>query len=304
MRSLFPTASILSLALLSAFGCGDSVTGGGGSTSSSSTASSTASSSSSKPLVCSSAKPAWSGTGANASVPTSTVYVFRNNMWNPSAAGVGTQSMWYQAESCWGIDATHQDLAPKGTVKGYPDMLRGWAIGRAGFQRDCGLPIQVSALTKAKIRWKMEAPTSGRTWALWDIYFHDTATPGAGVATMNLMIQQRIVDSDGWMQQDSGTWPKQTLGGYTFREKLETGTTVSSSRNRVQLYIDQVSGSVLGADDMTLDLKTVIDHYVTQGSIKSTDYLTSIQAGWEIVSGGTYKTDDFWTALQNEPDGT
>jgi hypothetical protein len=35
----------------------------------------------------------------------------------------------------------------------------------------------------------------------------------------------------------------------------------------------------------------------------STDYLTSIQAGYEIVSGGSFRTDEFWTAVQDEPDG-
>jgi hypothetical protein len=34
----------------------------------------------------------------------------------------------------------------------------------------------------------------------------------------------------------------------------------------------------------------------------TTDYLTSIQAGWEIIQGGQFTTRDFWTAVQDEPD--
>jgi hypothetical protein len=231
-----------------------------------------------------------------------TPYVIRNNMWNNSAAGAGTQTLWATSSRCWGVDSMHQDLAPKGTVKSYPNIARGWVVSQAGFSNpNHGLAIQVSALTKAKIRWSMTAPTTGRTWALWDIYFHENTSPGSGLAPVNLMIQQRIVDSDGWMQQDSGSWPKVTIAGYTFREKRETSS-VSSTRNRIQLYIDVVAGAVLGVDDMTLDLKAVIDHYVGEGPIKSTDYLTSIQAGWEIVSGGTYQTNEYWTAVQNEPE--
>jgi hypothetical protein len=230
-------------------------------------------------------------------------YTVRNNFWNQGTSGAGTQTLWANSERCWGVDSNHSDSAPKGTVKGYPDVQRGWGVGAAGFPNSQhGLAIQVSQLTKAKIRWSMQAPSSGRTWALWDIYFHENANPGSGLAPVNLMIQQRIVDSDGWMQQDSAGWPKVTIAGITFREKRETST-VSSTRNRIQLYIDNASGNVLGLDDMKLDLKAVIDHYVQENLIRSSDYLTSIQAGFEIVSGGTYQTNEFWTAVQSEPDG-
>jgi len=228
-------------------------------------------------------------------------YVLRNNVWNQTAAGAGAQTLWVNSTRCWGADASHTDAAPKGTVKSYVDIARGWTISTPGFANPAhGLAIRVSDLRRANIHWKMVAPTTGRTWALWDIYFHETNNPGADRAPMNLMIQQRIVDSDGWMQSDSNPWPRVMIGGYSFREKRETST-VSSTRNRVQLYVDQSAGAVLGVDSMTLDLKAVIDYYVAQGQIKATDYLTSIQAGWEIVSGGTYETKDFWTAVQDEP---
>jgi hypothetical protein len=78
---------------------------------------------------------------------------------------------------------------------------------------------------------------------------------------------------------------------------------VSSTRTRIQLYVDQENGNVLGRDDMTLDLKAVVDHYVQANLIRASDYLTSIQAGYEIVSGGAYQTSEFWTAVQGEGDG-
>ncbi len=229
-------------------------------------------------------------------------YFVRNNFWNNDAAGAGSQTLWAGASHCWGVNAAHSDVDPKGTVKSYPDIARGWVVGTDGYTNpNHGLAIQVSALTKAKIRWKMQAPATGRTWALWDIYFHDSASPSGARAPVNLMIQQRIVDSDHWMQDDSSSWPKVSIAGYDFREFTE-GASVSSTRSRVMLYVDGENGDVLGVDDMTLDLKAVIDHYVQAGKILSSDYLTSIQAGWEIVSGGAYQTDDFWTAVQDEPE--
>lgn len=227
-------------------------------------------------------------------------YSLRNNFWNQGANGAGQQTLWGTSSRCWGVHAKHTDAEPKGSVKGYPDIARGWTLGNQNGAN--GLAVQVSSLTKATLRWKMTAPTTGRAWALWDIYFHESksASTGSTLAPVNLMIQQRIVDTSGWMMQDSGSWNKVNIGGIPFREKLETGSTVSSTRNRIQLYVNSANGNVLGKDDMLIDLKAIVDHYVDGGQIKSGDWLTSIQAGYEIVEGGDFTTNDFWTALNDE----
>ena len=232
----------------------------------------------------------------------------RKNFWNARATGSGTLTLWAVDSRCWGVDATSQDTVNPGTVKSYPDMARGWVVGTAGFQNpNSGLPIQVSALTKAKLRWKMSVSgTPVRHYALWDIYFHESATPGRGTAPVNLMIKQRVVDPDHYEQDtESGgeTAVTHTFSGITFRENKATGLK-SGSRIVIELFATPVSGSDMGIDDMTLDLKEVVDYYVKDGSILSTDYLTSIQTGWEIVAGGTFVTNDFWTALQDEPEPT
>jgi hypothetical protein len=232
----------------------------------------------------------------------------RKNFWNARAAGSGTLTLWAVDSRCWGVDATSEDMVNPGTVKSYPDMARGWVVGTAGFQNpNSGLPIQVSALKKAKIRWKMSVSgTPLRHYALWDIYFHESAMPGRGTAPVNLMIKQRVVDPDHYEQDtESGgeSAVTHTFSGITFRENKNTGLK-SGSRIVVELFATPVNGDDMGVDDMTLDLKEVIDFYVKDGSILSTDYLTSIQTGWEIVAGGTFVTTDFWTALQDEPEPT
>ena len=130
--------------------------------------------------------------------------------------------------------------------------------------------------------------------------------PDKGAAPVNLMIKQRVVDPSHYEQdKESGgaTAVTQTFGGITFRENKNTGLK-SGTRIVVELFATPVNGADMGVDDMTLDLKEVIDHYVADGSILATDYLTSIQAGWEVVAGGTFVTNDFWTALQDEPEPT
>ena len=232
----------------------------------------------------------------------------RKNFWNNMATGAGSLTLWAASSRCWGVDATSDDSVKAGTVKSYPDMARGWVVGTAGFQnKNSGLPIQVKDLKKAKIRWNMSISGSPlRHYALWDIYFHETADPGRGTAPVNLMIKQRVVDPSNYEQdKESGgaTAVTHTFSGITFRENKNTGLK-SGSRIVVELFALPVNGVDMGVDDMTLDLKEVIDFYVQDGSILTTDYLTSIQTGWEICAGGTFVTRDFWTALQDEPDPT
>jgi hypothetical protein len=232
----------------------------------------------------------------------------RKNFWNSKVTGAGTLTLWAASSRCWGVDATSDDSVNPGTVKSYPDMARGWVVGTAGFQNpNSALPIQVKDLKKAKIRWKMTVSGSPlRHYALWDIYFHESATPGRGTAPVNLMIKQRVVDPSNYEQDtESGgdSAVTHTFGGITFRENKNSGLK-SGSRIVIELFATPVSGPDMGIDDMTLDLKEVIDFYVQDGSILATDYLTSIQTGWEVLAGGTFVTNDYWTALQDEPDPT
>jgi hypothetical protein len=232
----------------------------------------------------------------------------RKNFWNNMATGAGSLTLWAANSRCWGVNATADDSVQPGTVKSYPDMARGWVIGTAGFQNpNSGLPIQVKDLTNAKIHWNMTITGSPlRQYALWDIYFHETANPGAGTAPVNLMIKQRVMDPSNYEQnkESAGTTAvTHTFSGITFRENKNTGLK-SGSRIVIELFATPVNGVDMGVDDMTLDLKEVIDYYVQDGSILTTDYLTSIQTGWEICAGGTFTTHDYWTVLQNETEPT
>jgi hypothetical protein len=198
--------------------------------------------------------------------------------------------------------------------------MRGWGI-HDDPTPNSGLPLRVSEIRSGKIRWKMKASNSGRMWGLWDIYFHESANaPGKDAqgnqaeASVNLMIQQYIVeDQDRWMIKDSEGWKRVTIGPYTYRHRptnpsgseQERGDVAnpSWSRNQIKLYVDDLNGNTLGKQDMTIDLKEMIDWAIQEGSLKQTDYLVGIQAGWEIVAGGTYVTEDFWTSINGEPEG-
>jgi hypothetical protein len=258
----------------------------------------------STPVACSSSKAVWQSC-SNWDARTYGKYWVRNNIWGEGSWGAGSQCMWAVNESCWGLTATHSN--GNGIPKGYPQAIRGWAQGDGFTVPNSGMGIKVTDLTKAKIHWTMDAPTGGRYMALWDIYFHSKANPAGGeTPRTSLMINQRIAD-DGYYAgqvancpQGGGACPTVTWGGHTFR--LWVGKESWASGNTIQLFLTPTSGSLFGSETMTLDLKAVIDGLRKLGYIPDSDYLTSIQNGWEIIDGGTFQTSKYWTALQGEPD--
>ncbi len=260
--------------------------------------------STSTPLACSTSKAVWQSC-SNWDARTYDKYWVRNNIWGQGSPGAGSQCMWAANEGCWGVTATHSN--GNGIPKGYPQAVRGWAQGDGFTVPNSGMGIKVTDLKKAKVHWTMDTPTSGRYMALWDIYFHNKAAPGGGeTPRTSLMINQRIAD-DGYYAgqlancpQNGGSCPTVTWGGQTFR--LWVGKADWATGNTIQLFLTPTNGSLFGSESMTLDLKAVIDGLRGMKLIPDTDYLTSIQIGWEIIDGGTFQTSKYWTALQNEPD--
>lgn len=227
-------------------------------------------------------------------------YYYRNNIWNSGDSGAGSQSVWAQSSRCWGAIANHANNS--GMVKSYPQFVRGWAVGD-GFKSEApnhGLGIRVDQLQQATIHWSMQTPTSGgRFMALWDIYFHDKPNPGGEKAQTSLMIFQRILDDGSLYSGLVPTMPVLTIDGMSFG--YEVGTAFWATGKVLVLHMLPRNGLNFGQDSMTLDLKKLIDALRDMGHISGTnDYLTSIQAGWEIIAGGSYTTTDYWTAIQSE----
>jgi hypothetical protein len=254
--------------------------------------------------TCSSAAPKWQ-TCANwdAREFRDGAFFVRNNIWGEHNPGAGKQCLWAQSERCWGVIAEHRNGS--GTPKGYPQAVQGWVTGNGIVSSEKRLGIPVNKIAHAKIHWKMDTPESGRYMALWDIYFHAKRNPdGDEKPRTSLMINQRMAD-DGYYAtqllrcpQSNAPCPEVTYDNHTF--KLWIGKADWASGNVIQLFLVPTSGRLFGSEAMTLDLKAVIDALRKDGLIPDSDYLTSIQAGWEIIEGGSFTTLEHWTALQDE----
>lgn len=128
-------------------------------------------------------------------------YFVNNNNWG----GTKGQSVWSNSPDCWGFTTTQS--ADIGSISSYPSVTRGWsqnatamqAAGGNAWTVKSGMGIQVTALTKAKVHWAFQAPTTptGIRWmGLEDIYYHKTNNPAPTEfpPVVDLMIDQSLSD--------------------------------------------------------------------------------------------------------------
>jgi len=138
--------------------------------------------------------------------------------WGPDP---GTFTQWINSAACWGVSTTTS--SERNGITSYSNVSRGWSdngtmlakLSTGGtypanpnWTTLSGMGIQVSALTKAHVKWSMVVPTTPNTndtvsrWdALIDIYFH-TAAEGAPnppssawLPQVDLQIMQMLMDA-------------------------------------------------------------------------------------------------------------
>jgi len=147
----------------------------------------------------------------------------------------GTQSIWWNDQTCWGVDVTGAN-SEQGAIGCYPNASRGWSNndnlmqvrstsgwlpgggGNPNWTTLSGMGIQVSALTKCKVKWNIgltpTTPNVGNAFSRWDalidIYYHTVANPpsSAWYPQVDLQIMQMIMDQPltGQGATTSGFW--------------------------------------------------------------------------------------------------
>lgn len=239
-------------------------------------------------------------------------YMIRNNIWGATAwtgEGVGDQTIFANSESHWKIVATHTNGTgnAQGMVKAYPQVVRGWVqggISGSSYVTDNhALAIKIDDLTKAELYADIDMPESGRYMVLWDTYYFYDEVPGlpyeSNKPDFAVMIFQHIWDDHNWMYTDGNTNPEITLGGQDWRYKVSTTSSLVKPGGKVVVLFPQPYHQ----PQMLINLKAILQELRDLGHIDGQARVSSIQMGVEIIDGGTYTINNFWTAFQDEPSG-
>jgi hypothetical protein len=189
-------------------------------------------------------------------------------------------------------------------VAAFPSVYRGKAQG-GGSTPNSGMPIQASAITSVATGLSTNSTSSEFTGnTTYDVYFTDVESYTSGGPDVYLMVW---FDSHGLnpINGEDEQWncrsnPPTHIDSCSDAGSLEVGGLTfyrfvgSNGHADVISYVAETP-----MDEWEFDLEHFIDDAVDQGVVQEDQYLQSIQAGFELVSGGVGLTvDGFYADVQ------
>lgn len=193
-------------------------------------------------------------------------YWLNNNDWGAFNEGFEYQCVWLESINNWGAYATHSGDNASG-IKGYPSMVYGT---QEGVSTNDVLPLSISDLGDVNTWWSWSA--SGRSWnAAYDIWFNEN--------DYELMI---------WMDWLNAYPVGNSLGAVATNVELSGHTWNVYRRDNIISFLLVEKQSWI-----SLHVKPIIDYCVSREWIPSNATMSRIEAGWEIIDGGDFKTRSF-----------
>jgi xyloglucan-specific endo-beta-1,4-glucanase len=214
-------------------------------------------------------------------------YILNNNWWGTSGA-TGQQCIWgtCQDGDVVGWVTNWSWSGGTSSVLTYSSVVFGWQYG---FQvQNTGLPIQVSTNKAINCGWDFAlTQTSGGFNVAYDIWLHTSANPPSdGGQSDEIMI---------WLNKAGNPTPAGST--YASNISIAGATWVLWEGNvgwPVHSYVrtSNTSSAVMNVMAFMSDL-------VTRGRIPNTRYVTGVQAGIEVRSGGgTLTTNGFYCRIE------
>lgn len=211
-------------------------------------------------------------------------FFVQNNVWNSGTAGAGAQNCFINNLNSWGVNASHS--SGSGQIKSYPSIVYGQHYGT-----DSGagsLPQKIQDLGSVHSSWN-QTSSAAKFDAAYDVWFDPSADVSGRAAKDELMI---------WVDW-AGTNP--LAQGYDANGAIPFAKSVLLGGRHWNVYHAlQNGGDVMsflpvsgGQNSITVDMKPLINYCVSRGWLQTSEYMTSIQAGWEITAGGTFRTSAF-----------
>jgi hypothetical protein len=194
-------------------------------------------------------------------------YFVQNNLWNSPD---GSQCIQVSG-SAMSITSRSHNVGTSGPPASYPSFVRGCHYG------DCttssNMPRQVSAIGSVPTRFEI-TPASGTWNASYDVWFDPTPRTNGSNTGLELMI---------WMNYSGSVQP---IGSRTVSSVAIAGASweVWEGHNGYSNVISY--RRIGGTNGMTFDLKAFMNHAQSRGRLTASWYMTSIQAGFEVWTGG------------------
>lgn len=214
-------------------------------------------------------------------------YILNNNWWGTSGA-TGQQCVWGTCQDGDVVGWVTNWTWSGGTssVLTYTSVVYGWQYG---FQvQNTGLPIQVSTSKAINCGWDFGlTQTSGAFNVAYDIWLHTSANPPSnGGQSDEIMI---------WLNKLGNPAPAGSV--YASNISIAGATWTLWEGNvgwPVHSYVRTANTS-----SAVMNVMAFMNDLVTRGRIPNTRYVTGVQAGVEVRSGGgTLTTNGFYCRIE------
>jgi xyloglucan-specific endo-beta-1,4-glucanase len=214
-------------------------------------------------------------------------YILNNNWWGTTGA-TGQQCVWgtCQDGDVVGWVTNWNWSGGTSSVLTYTSIVYGWQYG---FQvQNTGLPIQVSTGKTINCGWDFAlSQTSGAYNVAYDIWLHTSANPPSnGGQSDEIMI---------WLNQAGNPYP----AGSTYASNISlAGATWTLWEGNVGWPVHSYVRTS-NTSSAVMNVMAFMNDLVTRGRIPNTRYVTGVQAGIEVRSGGgTLTTNGFYCRIE------
>lgn len=224
-------------------------------------------------------------------------YKLNNNIWGASSSGAGSQCVWYQSSNGkWGVNASHSSGSAQ-DIKGYPSLVRGWIWYNSSgsiwaSSSDSSYPTKVSDIKSYHSNWNVTVPNNGEKYnTSYDIWLDTNNNP-------NYKAQYEIM-----------IWLNHQGPAYNGSEFAPVGSLIASNVSKAGHNWDVYEGWNGSNNVFTfrrttntnsvsnINLLSLINYAKSKGFVNNNHYVLGIQAGFEIVAGGSFTTNSYTSTL-------
>jgi hypothetical protein len=211
-------------------------------------------------------------------------------VWNPQGGATNCQTL---SAACATFSITAQNCgssSTSGAPVSFPEIIYGFKDS-GDYSQNAPTPKQESAIASAPTSWSFNVPSSGTFNAVYDLWFNvnqNDYTVGNPPTGAYVQVWPYV---KGSVQPPGSPTSTVTIGGAVWT--VWTGGTGANGKPYIAYVANPLTTSV------NIDLKPFFADAVSRGVIQSSWYLSAVQAGFEIWSGGAGLATTTFSAAVN-----
>jgi Glycosyl hydrolase family 12/Cellulose binding domain len=214
----------------------------------------------------------------------SSTYFAMNNEFNDS-----TNQCFTGAGAGFVVNVSNHNIATNGAPASYVAVVRGCHFGTC--TSNSNMPKQVSAITTMPSSFSVSPPSSSNYDAAYDIWFNQQQ-PSAGTGRNNGLEMMIWLNSSGVQPIGSQVASRVSIGGATWD--------VWASSSASPPVVSYRANPAVNSTPANFNVKPFVDDAIdVRHLLQAGWWLSSIQAGFEIWSGGTNARVNSFTGAAN-----